>query len=116
MKLFPAAIVASAALVAACENPTDTTVVTPVEVASADATALSTATGLPGESVVAVSRTGSQYVVFYREEGVTAEQLADAPERICANTGSTVFAEQNVDTGGPSFQDGSVQKMTVTCN
>ena len=46
---------------------------------------------------------------------VTAEQLADAPRLICANTASTVFSADPVDTTAPQFGTGGVQRMTVTC-
>ena len=87
-----------------------------MSVDSASTEALGAATGLPAEAVVAVSRTGSQYTVFYRGDAVTAEQVAAAPATICANTASTVFSADPVDTTAPQYASGGVQRMTVTCS
>ncbi len=115
MKLLTATIVASTALVAACATEKTTRVETAVTVDQVSTEALGVATGLPSNAVVAVSRVSDQYVVFYREDAVTAEQLAAAPATICANTASTVFSAEPIDLTAPEFS-GGVQKMTVTCS
>lgn len=116
MKMLSAAVIASTVVLGACAPaPTTTRVETAVTVASASTEALATATGLPADAIVGVSRTGSQYVVFYRDDAVTAAQLAAAPATICANTASTVFAADPIDTTAPQFASG-VQRMTVTCS
>lgn len=115
MKMLSAAIIASTVVLGACAPEPITRVETTVSVDSASTEALGTATGLPAEAVVAVSRTGSQYTVFYRGDAVTAEQVAAAPAVICAHTASTVFSAAPVDPTGPQFS-GGVQKMTVTCS
>ena len=114
MKMLSATIIASTVVLGACAPEPIPRVETTVTTSSVDTEALGAATGLPADAVVGVTRTGSQYVVFYREDGVTAEQLADAPRTICANTASTVFTADAVDTSAPQFSDG-VQRMTVTC-
>ncbi|MFC3630355.1 hypothetical protein ACFOM8_12960 [Paracoccus angustae] len=115
MKMLSAAIIASTVVLGACAPEPITRVETTVTTSPVDTEALGAATGLPADSVLGVTRTGNQYVVFYREEGVTAEQLADAPRRICANTASTVFTADPIDTSAPQFGTG-VQRMTVTCS
>lgn len=116
MKLLTASAIASVVVLAACETPTTTTVTADVNVTPASGESLAVATGLPSDAVVAVSRTGTQYVVYYREASVTAEQLAAAPATICANTASTVFSADPIDTTTPDFAGGGVQRMTVTCS
>lgn len=115
MKVFPITIIASVAALGACAPQTTTRVETAVTATQASTEALGLATGLPAESIVALSRTGDQYVVFYREDAVTAEQLAAAPATICANTDATVFGAEPVDLTAPQFS-GGVQRMTVTCS
>lgn len=115
MKMLSATILASTVVLGACAPDPVTRVETAVTVDSASTEALGTATGLPAEAVVAVSRTGNQYTVFYRGDAVTADQVAAAPATICANTASTVFTADPVDTTGPQFGTG-VQRMTVTCS
>ena len=115
MKMLSAAIVASTVVLGACAPEPITRVETTVTTSPVDTEALGMATGLPADAVLGVTRTGNQYVVFYREEGVTAEQLADAPRRICANTAATVFSADPIDTSAPQFSSG-VQRMTVTCS
>ncbi|MGN7870259.1 hypothetical protein PARHAE_03188 [Paracoccus haematequi] len=115
MKMLSATLIASTVVLGACAPEPITRVETTVTTSPVDTEALATATGLPADAVLGVTRTGSQYVVFYREEGVTAEQLADAPRLICANTASTVFSADPVDTTAPQFGTGGVQRMTVTC-
>lgn len=115
MKMLSATLVASTAVLGACAPEPVTRVETTVTVDSASTEALGAATGLPADAVVGVTRTGSQYTVFYRGDAVTAEQVAAAPATICANTASTVFAANPVDTTGPQFGTG-VQRMTVTCS
>ncbi|WP_207102455.1 hypothetical protein [Paracoccus shandongensis] len=115
MKMLSATLIASTVVLGACAPEPITRVETTVTTSPVDTVALGAATGLPADAVLGVTRTGSQYVVFYREEGVTAEQLADAPRRICANTASTVFSVDPIDTSAPQFGTG-VQRMTVTCS
>lgn len=115
MKMLSAAVIASTAVLGACAPEPIRRVETTVTVDEASTEALGAATGLPADAVLGVTRTGNQYVVFYREDGVTAEQLADAPRTICANTASTVFSADPVDTSAPQFGTG-VQRMTVTCS
>ena len=114
MKMLSATIIASTVVLGACAPEPITRVETTVTTSPVDTQALGAATGLPADAVLGVTRTGNQYVVFYREDGVTAEQLADAPRTICANTASTVFTADAVDTSAPQFGSG-VQRMTVTC-
>lgn len=115
MKMLSAAVIASTVVLGACAPEPVTRVETAVSVNSASTEALATATGLPANAIVGVSRTGSQYLVFYREADVTAEQLAAAPAKICANTASTVFTAQPIDISGPQFGAG-IQRMAVTCS
>lgn len=116
MKTLSAALIASTALLVGCAPPPTTArVETTVTVDQASTEALGAATGLPADAVLGVTRTNNQYVVFYREDAVTAEQLADAPRTICANTASTVFSADPIDTSAPQFGSG-VQRMTVTCS
>lgn len=115
MKMLSAAIIASTVVLGACAPEPVARVEATVSASSIPTEDLAKATGLPAASLVGVTRTGNQYVVFYREEGVTAEQLADAPRMICANTASTLFSADPVDTTAPEFSSG-VQRMTVTCS
>jgi hypothetical protein len=115
MKMLSATIIASTVVLGACAPEPVTRVETAVTVDPASTEALGAATGLPADAVLGVTRTDNQYVVFYRDEAVTAEQLAAAPRTICANTASTVFSAQAVDTTAPQFGTG-VQRMTVTCS
>ena len=115
MKMLSAAIIGSTVVLGACAPEPVTRVETSVSVASVPSGALGAATGLPADAVVAASRTGNQYTVFYRGDAVTADQVAAAPAIICANTASQVFSAEAVDTSGPQF-GGGVQRMTVTCS
>ena len=115
MKMLSATIIASTVVLGACAPEPITRVETAVTVDQASTEALAVATGLPAEAVLGVTRTDNQYVVFYRDDAVTAEQLAAAPATICANTASTVFSADPIDTSGPQFSTG-VQRMTVTCS
>lgn len=114
MKMLSATIIASTVVLGACAPEPITRVETTVTTSSVSTEALGAATGLPADAVVAASRTGSQYTVFYRGDAVTADQVAAAPAIICANTASTVFSAEAVDTSAPQF-GGGVQRMTVTC-
>lgn len=114
MKMLSATIIASTVVLGACAPEPITRVETTVTTSPVDTEALGAATGLPADAVVGVTRTGNQYVVFYRDDAVTAEQLEAAPATICANTASTVFTADPIDTTGPQFASG-VQRMTVTC-
>lgn len=115
MKMLSATLIASTVVLGACAPEPITRVETTVTTSSVSTEALGTATGLPADAIVGVTRTGTQYVVYYRDDAVTAEQLAAAPATICANTASTVFAADAIDTTGPQFSTG-VQRMTVTCS
>lgn len=115
MKMISAAVIASTAVLGACAPEPITRVETTITTSTVDTEALGAATGLPAESVVGVTRTGTQYTVFYRGDAVTADQVAAAPRTICANTASTVFSSNPVDTASPQFGSG-VQRMTVTCS
>lgn len=115
MKMLAATLIASTAVLGACAPEPVTRVETTVTTSPVDTEALGAATGLPADAVLGVTKTDNQYVVFYREDAVTAEQLADAPRLICANTASTVFSAQPIDTSAPQFSSG-VQRMTVTCS
>lgn len=115
MKTLSAALIAATAVLGACAPEPITRVETTVTTSAVDTEALGAATGLPAEAVVGVTRTGTQYTVFYRGDAVTADQVAAAPRTICANTASTVFSANPVDTTAPQFGAG-VQRMTVTCS
>ena len=116
MKMLSVAVIASTAVLGACAPEPITRVETTVTTSSVSTEALGAATGLPADAVVGVTRTGSQYTVFYRGDAVTAEQVAAAPATICANTASTVFSADPVDTTAPQYASGGVQRMTVTCS
>lgn len=114
MKMLSATIIASTVVLGACAPEPITRVETTVTVDSVPSAALGAATGLPADAVVAASRAGNQYTVFYRGDAVTADQVAAAPAIICSNTASQVFSAETVDTSAPQF-GGGVQRMTVTC-
>lgn len=112
MKIISASALVIAAALAGCapvEEPA-----TQVSVTSFTAEELNAATGIPGTAIIAASKAGNQYVVFYRADAVTEEQIAAAPAKICANTSSNVFATEGVDPTTPEFAEG-VKKLTVTC-
>lgn len=115
MKMLSAALIASTVVLGACAPEPNTRVETTVTTTPVDTQALAAATGLPADAVLNVTRSNNQYIVFYREDGVTADQLANAPRTICANTASTVFAASPVDITAAQYGTG-VQRMTVTCS
>jgi hypothetical protein len=111
MKTISASALVIAAVLAGCapEEPA-----TEISVTSFTAEELNAATGMPGTAIIAASKAQNQYIVFYRADAVTDEQIAAAPAKICANTSSNVFATEGVDPTTPEFAEG-VKKLTVTC-
>lgn len=111
MKYFTAVALGAATLLGACAVEEPAAVLTVTDFTAEE---LNAATGMPGDAIVAASKAENRYVVFYRDEAVTEEQVAAAPARICANTQSNVFSTDGVDPTTPEFADG-IKKLSVTC-
>lgn len=113
MKLISSAAVLTAALLAACA-PAPVTVVEEVTVVDVPAATLTEATGMPGTAIVTAARTGDEYIVIYREADVTPEQVAAAPAKICAYTGTTLFGADSGELPDYEITAGLAQ-MSVSC-
>lgn len=111
MKRAPIMVLLSAVTLGACAPAPEPPNVMLLPASSAE---LGAFTGLPGEAVVSVARINGEDVVMYFRDGVTAQQLAASPARICAAMEEKLIGYRVEDLGQPSALPG-VDKLIITC-